>query len=143
MKITNVGSSKKTTGTKKKQESADTSGEFAQRLKESTASGGTAPSVEVGALSGVESVLSVQESTSATDERSRGLVRRYGDDLLARLDELQLGLLAGSFPKEKLADLAKTLRARRQNSDDPILNEIINEIELRAEVEIAKLTRGA
>jgi hypothetical protein len=37
--------------------------------------------------------------------------------------------------------LAQRLRQKRQQSDDPKLNAIIDEIELRAEVEIAKLTR--
>ena len=35
----------------------------------------------------------------------------------------------------------QAIRQRRQRSDDPQLNEIMDEIELRAEVEIAKLTR--
>ena len=33
------------------------------------------------------------------------------------------------------------MRAKRRTSADPRLNEIIDEIELRAEVEIAKFTR--
>jgi hypothetical protein len=33
------------------------------------------------------------------------------------------------------------MRAHRRETEDPNLNEIIDEIELRAEVEIAKLTR--
>ena len=47
----------------------------------------------------------------------------------------------GRFSKEKLADLAQRLRQKRQQSTDPKLNEIIHEIELRAEVEIAKYSR--
>ncbi len=41
----------------------------------------------------------------------------------------------------KLVDIAQMMRTQRQTTDDPRLNEIIDEIELRAEVEIAKLTR--
>jgi len=37
--------------------------------------------------------------------------------------------------------LAQSMRQQRRQSDDPQLNQIIDEIELRAEVEIAKLTR--
>ena len=66
---------------------------------------------------------------------------QYGDDLLNRLDDLRLAILDGVLSKDKLTELAHNLRQKRQNSDDPKLNEIINEIELRAEVEIAKLTR--
>ena len=66
---------------------------------------------------------------------------QYGDDLLNRLDDLRLAILDGVLSKDKLTELAHNLRQKRQNSDDPKLNEIINEIELRVEVEVAKLTR--
>ena len=67
---------------------------------------------------------------------------QYGDDLLNRLDDLRLAILDGVLSKDKLTELAHNLRQKRQNSDDPKLNEIINEIELRAEVEVEKLTRN-
>jgi hypothetical protein len=66
---------------------------------------------------------------------------QYGDDLLNRLDDLRLAILDGVLSKDKPTELAHNLRQKRQNSDDHKLNEIINEIELRAEVEVAKLTR--
>ena len=67
----------------------------------------------------------------------------YGDDLLERLDDLRIGILLGRFSKEKLAELAQRLRQKREQSDDPNLNDLLSEIELRAEVEIAKYTRKA
>jgi len=67
---------------------------------------------------------------------------QYGDDLLNRLDDLRLAILDGVLSKDKLTELAHNLRQKSQNSDDPKLNEIINEIELRAEVEVEKLTRN-
>ena len=66
---------------------------------------------------------------------------QYGDDLLNRLDDLRLAILDGVLSKDKLTEIAHNLRQKRQNSDDPKLNEIIDEIEIRAEVEVAKLTR--
>ena len=66
-----------------------------------------------------------------------------GEDLLDRLDELRLGILTGRFPKEKLAELAQRLRQKREQGVDPALDAILAEIELRAEVEIAKYTRRA
>ncbi len=50
-------------------------------------------------------------------------------------------MLVGAVPKDKLVELAHRVRAGKKKSDDPKLNEIVDEIELRAEVEIAKLTR--
>ena len=94
-----------------------------------------------GALGGVDGLLSVQAAQTATDHRSRGLLMSYGDDLLERLDQIRLAMLQGTMSKERLQDLARILREKRADSDDPRLNDLIGEIELRAEVEIAKLTR--
>ena len=142
MKIPKVGSSGQASSAKKK--SAAKAGEFADQVRGTQATG---PVDDTDALEGstsmgaVESIVAVQEVPDATDGRGRKFVREYGDDLLDRLDALRLGILAGAIPKEELAELAHRLREKRLQSDDPRLNEIIDEIELRAEVEVAKLTR--
>ena len=65
----------------------------------------------------------------------------YGTDILDRLDEIRDQILAGAVSKNRLENLAQTLRQRRDKVDDPQLIALIDEIELRAEVELAKLTR--
>lgn len=143
MKISKVGSSKQAASAKRKKAAAK-SGEFADRVRSTVGAGGpeSAQAVEgTAAVAGVDAILAVQEVSDSTEGRSRGLLRQYGDDLLNRLDELKLAILTGAIAKDDLAELAQKLRQKRQQSDDPKLNEIIDEIELRVEVEIAKLTR--
>ena len=142
MKVSKLGSPKEARFTRKKKAMA-ADGAFADNLKGTTTAAELDKVVEGQAIGGVDSILAVQEVPGATDGRGRGMLRRYGDDLLSRLDDLRIGILSGAYPKQKLVDLAHRLRKKRQASDDPRLNEIIEEIELRAEVEIAKLTRGA
>ena len=142
MKVSKVGSSKTVESSRKKKTASVKSGEFAERLKETAGAANAVGGVEPSAPGGVDGILSVQEVPDATDERSRGLARQYGESLLDSLEDLRRDLLVGAIPKEKLAGLAQRLRARRQKSDDPKLNAIIDEIELRAEVEIAKFTRA-
>lgn len=89
----------------------------------------------------VGSVLPAQEASSATDESTRSRARQYGEEILDRLDELHLAILTGGVPADRLVRLAQKLRAKHGPVDDPRLRLIIEEIELRAEVEIAKLTR--
>jgi len=144
MKISKVGSAKKGTSTKKAK-STGKAGEFADQVRGAAAASGLEGPHGVdaaGAVGAVDSILAVQEVPDATDGRSKRAILQYGDDLLARLDDLRLGILDGAFSKDKLTELAQNLRQKRQNCDDPRLNEIIDEIELRAEVEVAKLTRG-
>ena len=65
----------------------------------------------------------------------------YGNDLLDQLDKIRMAILGGAISKDRLQDIARRLRERKITSDDPKLNDLIDEVELRVEVEIAKLTR--
>jgi len=141
MKVKDVGSSKTVSDTRRKKAASGKGGEFAERLKEAAGVAETDSAAEGAPIGAVESILSVQEVNDATDGRSRGLDRQYGERLLDHLEALRLDLLAGVVPKDRLATLARTMRAHKRLTDDSRLREIIDEIELRAEVEIAKLTR--
>ena len=92
--------------------------------------GGTNPTMPVAAM------LALQEVPDATNGRSRGLTR--GSQLLRRLDQIRLGLLSGGIPRHSLHQLAGELRARRDEVVDPELRAVLDEIELRAKVELAK-----
>lgn len=143
MKISNVGSTKSTSSTvRKKKVSSTEGGDFASELLGATETPAAGAPVETHVVGTVESILSVQEVPDAPEERSRGLARQYGDDILDRLESLRRDLLLGAIPKDKLVDLAHTLRARQGQTDDPRLRAVIDEIELRAKVEIAKFTRS-
>jgi Class II flagellar assembly regulator. len=89
-------------------------------------------------LAGIASVLALQEVDDATARASRGKMR--AQDMLDKLEEIQHGLLAGTMPVQKLMDLAKVVQARRVHVDDPRLAEILDQIDLRAQVELAKYT---
>ena len=59
------------------------------------------------------------------------------------LDEIRQGLLVGAIPKSKLAALVEVVREERDQADDPRLSALLDEIELRAAVELAKLDQLA
>ncbi len=143
MKVTNSGRVGDITSTKKKKTGASSEADFADALKRSTSADAVAESSDADAagVGAVDSILAAQEVADATDHASRGRAVAHGDAILERLDELRLAILAGVVPKDRLQEMAQMLRQKREASDDPRLNEIIAEIELRAEVEIAKLTR--
>lgn len=92
-------------------------------------------------LNGTEVLLAAQMVDSdEQQERRRQLVER-GKTLLEKLEEIRDGLLRGMMSKERLIEIARFVRERRGTSEDERLNEIISEIELRIEVELAKLTK--
>ena len=73
-------------------------------------------------------------------ERRRQALKR-GYNLLEKLEEIRDGLLMGYISKDKLIEISRFVKERKNNIDDPKLEEIISEIELRVEVELAKLMR--
>ena len=142
MKISKVRGSKIPASGLKNKKALNINEQFVAQLKENSSADELGPISEVASVGAVDSVVAIQEVPDASDKRSRSIYRDYGRDLLDRLEQLRMGILAGIFSKEKLAELAHRLRERQKKTDDPILNEIIQDIELRAEVEVAKLTRN-
>jgi hypothetical protein len=140
MRVSNVGAGRRTVSSRRPTGATGRDGRFAEHLC------GVADDAGVGIdqtmVFSVGSVLPAQEVSGATDEPARARARRYGEDILDRLDELHLAILTGAVPAERLVRLAQMLRAKHGQVDDLRLRSIIEEIELRAEVEIAKLTRG-
>jgi hypothetical protein len=93
--------------------------------------GGTGP------LATVDALLSLQEVPDATEGRSKGLAR--ANDMLDLLDEVRKGLLLGAIPVSNLKSLAELARNQKGRLGDSKLEEVLSDIELRAEVELAKL----
>ena len=71
-------------------------------------------------------------------ERRRRAVNRAGR-LLDVLDDLKLGMLEGGATTATLETLARAVREQRSSTDDVGLEGVLDEIETRAAVELAKL----
>ncbi len=125
---------------RRKDKTQGSAGTFGDSL---TASGAPASAPEGGQASGVAgagALLSLQEIPAGTDgARERG--RQRGERLLARLEELRDGLLTGRMAPDAVRRLADDVDHARGEIEDPALDEILDEIELRAHVELAKLRR--
>jgi len=115
-------------------------GGFAAALQEEGAAAGGSGAVggSVG-LSGVSTILALQGAPDSTERRARQRAVQRGDAMLDDLEQIRLGLLLGAIPRARLEQLAHLVRARREQVDDPKLMAILDEIELRAAVELAKL----
>jgi Class II flagellar assembly regulator len=89
-------------------------------------------------LATLDALLAVQGEGDPA-ERRRSL--RRGQDLLESLDRLKAALLAGRLGAGQLQALAGQL-GRAGSSGDPGLDDVVAQIELRAQVELAKLRRA-
>ncbi len=107
---------------------------FARALSGQQGAANVAAPVTINALSGV---LMAQEVGDALDDQGRA--KKRGEEMLDELEAIRLGLFDGSIPRSRLEALAMMVRVRRGQFNDPRLSEILDDIELRAAVELAKL----
>lgn len=110
---------------------------FAESLKGAIRGGDTAPALVQG-TNPLAALFSVQEIGSAVDENARHRIIARGEGLLDALEQLRRDVLAGVLSPDRLALLSEALRVRAEATADPLLREVMEEIELRAEVELAK-----
>lgn len=92
-------------------------------------------------LEALEGLLAAQEAAS-DDRPARKWAREHGETILRELDGIRVGLLSGRIPAETITRLLGTLDRRRERIADPMIREALDEIELRARVELAKLERS-
>lgn len=116
------------------------SADFASALHDEAAAGGTHGIGGGVGLGGVSTVLALQGTSDSTERRGRRKAVERGGTMLDMLEEVRLGLLLGTIPQSRLEQLAQLVRVQREQVNDPKLTAILDEIELRAAVELAKLT---
>jgi len=137
-RIEGPSSIRSTTPVRRTSKSGRTSGtKFSDHLDETDGAGAMEGANALGAVSGV---LDIQEVDDALARAAKGKLR--AEDLLEQLDDLRLDLLEGTLSKTKLVRLAEMVNSRRPDISDPKLVEILDEIDLRAQVELAKFTRA-
>lgn len=128
-----------------------------QRKKKTSesSSGGFASFVSAADDDSVADTASIRASASITAPSSLLGLQEVSDEEVARkqdvrsgfmsldaLEELKMDILTGVVKPATLAHIQKQIAYQRQQSQDPQLNAILDDIELRAEVELAKLEQA-
>lgn len=88
-------------------------------------------------LTSLDAMLSLQEISD--DELRRKKAVADGFDTLETLEDLRHSLLVGRVPEHVLRGLTLKVARQRQQISDPRLLAVLDDIELRAAVELAKL----
>lgn len=88
---------------------------------------------KAGPVASLDSLLALQE-VGERDERPF----KRGHETLDLLDDIRHGLLMGGIPVGKLKALTRLIESERGQVSDPELAGILDEIDLRAQVELAK-----
>jgi len=94
----------------------------------------------VGGVGSLGALLALQDVGGPLERRKRAVSR--AGKILDVLDELKLALIDGEMSARSLDQLLRAVREERQGTEDTRLESILDEIETRAAVELAKLEQA-
>jgi hypothetical protein len=90
---------------------------------------------------GLDALLALQDVGGPLERRRRAV--RRADRILDELDEMKMSLLEGDgVSTQNLERLRRAVAEQREGADDAHLQAVLDEVELRAAVEIAKLEQA-
>ena len=112
-----------------------TSSGFALSDEEAPRSAGAASAPPT--VGGIDALLALQGIEDPRERRKHAVKR--GRVALDALDELKIGLLGGALTPATLSKLQSAAAYLKLGSGDEHLDAVLDEIELRVEVEIAKM----
>ncbi len=101
--------------------------------------GPAAPLSAPAPVQSVDALLALQSADDGEEGRRRSVAR--AQDLLDQLEDLRRTLLLGTVSRERLENLSRLVQDRREQIADPKLAELLDEIDLRVQVELAKYLR--
>lgn len=118
----------------KKKSSSVSGGDFSAYMSEGVEkSSGAMPTSSISVLAMLNEVEDALEAPKKSVQR--------GNDMLDELEKIRDGLLFGGISVGRLENIQRMLANKQAMVKDPELAEIIEEIEIRAAVELAKLGR--
>jgi hypothetical protein len=135
MEVTKIGTNKniaKKSSTKKSDGPS-----FSSHLSETQDTSSSSSTSNISSVMAVDSLLALQEIDSDEPRQNKQISR--GFDIVEHLDEIRVGLLNGQVSEATLKNLDNLVNNWREADTDGDIKEIIDEIELRAAVELAKL----
>tara|TARA_R110001592_G_scaffold27763_13_gene102748 strand:- start:35102 stop:35545 length:444 start_codon:yes stop_codon:yes gene_type:complete len=136
-----VGGTKGPNSTSKSKRSSSSQGEntvdFSQYV-----TGGTAQATGASATQSIaqlDVLLAVQEVEDPTQKAAKKKAHMRADTILENLEQIRIKMLCGELTVGHMIDVADVVASHRDKIDDPKLTSVMDEIDLRAQVELAKM----
>ncbi len=120
----------------KKSAGASTAGGFAPSGGQTERTAGASGLSGASAVHSVDALMMLQGAGDFQQARKKATDRAFS--LLDVLDDLKIALLEGRLQRQTLLRLVETLKSQRDQTGDPRLEAALDEVELRAAVELAK-----
>ncbi len=137
MKVEGPGKAQGASKTKKSGGVSSAGGNFGDMV-----TGGAKESAKTTAtrsIAQVDALLAIQGAEDPTERASRGRAMRRSTAVLDGLEKIRVAMLTGNLTVGHMVDIADVVAAHREKIMDPALTSIMDEIDLRAQVELAKM----
>ncbi len=93
-------------------------------------------------IASIDSLLAAQSVEDPTERAARKRKQARADSILDELENMRIALLSGTLTVGHVIDIADVVAAHREKIMDPRLHAVLDEIDLRAQIEIAKLCKA-
>lgn len=140
MKVEGPSKSREVSKSKKAEKASEADAAFGEFMASAPKS---APkTMATSSIAAVDSLLAVQAADNPTERAARKRMRVRADNLLKELDKIKSALLTGTLTLGHCVDIADVVAEHREKIQDSDLTGILDEIDLRAQVEIAKMRKA-
>ena len=99
------------------------------------------PVLRPAAVGALDVLLALAAADSGISKEATRKAKKRAADLLELLEQMRAGLLDGELPASAIRQLSQIIATHRDSAIDPRLAEILDAIDLWAQVELAKLGR--
>lgn len=140
MKIEGPNRTNKTSSTGKSGKAGEVDGSFEDFIAMGASKAG--PAAPTRSIAMVDAILTVQGAEDPTARAVRRRMTERADNLLDGLEKIRSGLLTGTLTLGDCIDVADVVASHRERITDPALSALLDEIDLRAQVEIAKMRKA-
>lgn len=137
MKVQGPGQAQNTTNTKKTSRVSKGDAQFSDFVT----SGASAPEAAqtTQSIGTVDTLLALQGAEDPAARSARKRMKQRAGIILNELEKIRIGMLTGTLTVGHMIDIADVIASHREKIGDPGLTEIMDEIDLRAQVELAKM----
>lgn len=139
MKIEGPGKSAPTSNVKRTQKKTGDGGAFLDALGDMGEPSGVTGATATHSIANIDLLLSAQAVEDPTERAARQRMKLRAGLLLNELEKVRHGMLSGGLTVGNMLDVADVVASHREKIADPQLTSILDEIDLRAQIEIAKM----
>ncbi|MCC6598366.1 MAG: flagellar assembly protein FliX [Alphaproteobacteria bacterium] len=137
MKVQGPGGPQGPSRTKGKDKASGTSGGFGDFVAPETQAASSPQATQ--SIARLDALLAVQGAEDPAARAAKKRMRHRASDILNELEKIRLAMLGGTLTVGHMIDVADVVASHREKIYDPGLTAIMDEVDLRAQVELAKM----